>query len=35
MGFEGALINLLDGRTLESWRDLHLGPFEAMWLVKA
>ncbi|MFN2223053.1 MAG: alpha-amylase family protein [Candidatus Promineifilaceae bacterium] len=35
MGFEGALINLLDGRTLESWRDLHLGPFQALWLVKA
>ncbi|MFN2221355.1 MAG: hypothetical protein ACK2UH_02290, partial [Candidatus Promineifilaceae bacterium] len=35
MGFEGVLVNLLDGRNLESWRNLHLGPFEAMWLVKA
>jgi hypothetical protein len=35
MGFEGVLVNLLDGRRLESWRNLHLGPFQAMWLVKA
>jgi amylosucrase len=35
MGFVGALANLLDGRALESWRDLHLGPFEALWLVRA
>ena len=35
LGFEGVLVNLLDGRRLESWRDLHLGPFGAMWLVKA
>jgi amylosucrase len=32
MGFEGTLVNLIDGREYGSWQDIHLAPFEALWL---
>jgi hypothetical protein len=34
LGFDGVLVNLLNGRELESWRDLIMGPYEALWLEK-
>ena len=34
LGFDGPLVNLIDGRELESWHDLKLGPYEAVWLEK-
>ena len=32
MGFKGELIDRLEGETLDSWSDLHLEPYQALWL---
>ncbi len=34
MGFTGELVNHLDGQTLDSWSDLQLEPYQALWLEK-
>jgi amylosucrase len=34
LGFDGSLINLLDGSRFESWHDLGLAPYGAVWLEK-
>lgn len=34
MGFDGSLINRIDGRSLAIWPELRLKPYEAMWLEK-
>lgn len=35
MGFNGRLHNTLDSRTYQHWQDVHLGPYQAIWLEKA
>jgi amylosucrase len=35
MGFEGELINHLGEQAIDSWSDLHLEPYRALWLEKA
>ena len=32
MGFKGELIDRLEGETLDSWSDLQLEPYQALWL---
>jgi len=32
MGFKGELNDRLEGETLDSWSDLHLEPYQALWL---
>ncbi len=34
MGFDGPLVNQIDGRSLAIWPELRLEPYEAMWLEK-
>ena len=34
MGFDGELIDRLEGQTLDSWSDLQLEPYQALWLEK-
>jgi hypothetical protein len=34
MGFEGELIDHLEGQTLDSWSDLQLDPYQTLWLEK-
>lgn len=35
MGFNGRLHNILDSRTYQSWQDVYLDPYQAVWLEKA
>ena len=34
MGFDGPLVNQIDGRSMAIWPELRLEPYEAMWLEK-
>jgi amylosucrase len=34
MGFDGPLINQIDGRSIAIWPELRLAPYEAVWLEK-
>lgn len=34
MGFDGVLINHLDEQGLDSWSDVHLEPYQTLWLEK-
>jgi hypothetical protein len=34
MGFDGVLINHLDEQVLDSWSDVHLEPYQTLWLEK-
>ena len=34
MGFDGELVDRLAGQTLDSWSDLQLEPYQALWLEK-
>jgi len=32
MGFAGELVNRLEEQSLDSWSDLKLEPYQALWL---
>ena len=32
MGFKGGLLNRLDGKNLDSWSEVQLDPYQALWL---
>ena len=35
LGFDGELVNCLDGQPVTSWQDIHLEPYGVLWLQKS